>query len=63
VEAYVEEHEIGVLIFDDELSPAQTTEYRKTVKVVKFLIVPTLILDIFFHKRAQNKVTLEHKLN
>lgn len=51
IEAYVEEHEIGCVIFDDELSPAQQRNIEKQLKC-KILDRTTLILDIF-SQRAQ----------
>jgi GTP-binding protein HflX len=51
VEAYVEEHEIGCVIFDDELSPAQQRNIEKQLKC-KILDRTHLILDIF-SQRAQ----------
>tara|TARA_R110000868_G_scaffold82956_10_gene234120 strand:+ start:14672 stop:15883 length:1212 start_codon:yes stop_codon:yes gene_type:complete len=51
VEAYVEEHEIGCVIFDDELSPAQQRNIEKQLRC-KILDRTTLILDIF-SQRAQ----------
>ena len=51
VEAYVEEHQIGCVIFDDELSPAQQRNIEKELKC-KILDRTNLILDIF-SQRAQ----------
>ncbi|WP_158975162.1 GTPase HflX [Cellulophaga sp. L1A9] len=51
VEAYVEEHDIGCVIFDDELSPAQQRNIEKQLKC-KILDRTHLILDIF-SQRAQ----------
>lgn len=51
VEAYVEEHQIGCVIFDDELSPAQQRNIEKQLKC-KILDRTNLILDIF-SQRAQ----------
>lgn len=51
VEAYVEEHEISCVIFDDELSPAQQRNIEKQLKC-KILDRTSLILDIF-SQRAQ----------
>lgn len=48
---YVEENEIGLVIFDDELSPKQVANVEKELKV-KILDRTSLILDIFA-KRAQ----------
>ncbi|MDR9458232.1 MAG: GTPase HflX [Salegentibacter sp.] len=46
VREFVEEHEIGTVIFDDELSPAQQKNIEKILKC-KVLDRTTLILDIF----------------
>ena len=51
VREFVEEHEIGTAIFDDELSPAQQKNIEKILKC-KVLDRTTLILDIFA-QRAQ----------
>ncbi|NNK74822.1 MAG: GTPase HflX, partial [Maribacter sp.] len=51
VEAYVKEHEIGSVIFDDELSPGQQRNIEKQLKC-KILDRTSLILDIFA-QRAQ----------
>jgi len=51
VEAYVKEHEIGSVIFDDELSPAQQRNIEKQLKC-KIIDRTSLILDIFA-QRAQ----------
>ena len=51
VEAYVHEHNIGSVIFDDELSPGQQRNIEKELKC-KILDRTTLILDIFA-QRAQ----------
>ncbi|MGS2741309.1 GTPase HflX [Sinomicrobium sp. M5D2P17] len=51
VAAYVEEHEIGTVIFDDELSPAQQKNIEKILRS-KILDRTSLILDIFA-QRAQ----------
>ena len=51
VEAYVEEHEIGSVIFDDELTPAQQRNIEKILKC-KIIDRTSLILDIFA-QRAQ----------
>lgn len=48
---YVEEHEIGLVIFDDDLSPKQVANIEKELKV-KILDRTSLILDIFA-RRAQ----------
>lgn len=48
---YVEENEIGLVIFDDELSPKQLRNIEATLKV-KILDRTSLILDIFA-SRAQ----------
>ncbi|WP_299533880.1 GTPase HflX [Ulvibacterium sp.] len=51
VEAYVKQHEIGSVIFDDELSPAQQNNIEKLLRC-KILDRTGLILDIFA-QRAQ----------
>lgn len=51
VEAFVKEHEIGSVIFDDELSPLQQRNIEKLLKC-KILDRTGLILDIFA-QRAQ----------
>ena len=51
IEAYVEEHEIGSVIFDDELSPGQQRNIEKQLRC-KIIDRTSLILDIFA-QRAQ----------
>lgn len=51
IRQYVEENEIGLVIFDDELSSKQVANIEKELKV-KILDRTSLILDIFA-KRAQ----------
>ena len=51
VQHYIEEHEIGTAIFDDELSPAQQKNIEKILNC-KVLDRTNLILDIFA-QRAQ----------
>ena len=51
VENYVKEHEVGTVIFDDELSPAQERNISKLLNC-KILDRTNLILDIFA-QRAQ----------
>ncbi|PCJ97621.1 MAG: GTPase HflX [Flavobacteriaceae bacterium] len=51
VERYVDEHEIGSVIFDDELTPGQQRNIEKQLRC-KILDRTTLILDIFA-QRAQ----------
>ncbi len=51
VEAYVDEHEIGSVIFDDELSPGQQRNIEKQLRC-KIIDRTSLILDIFA-QRAQ----------
>lgn len=51
IRAYVEENEIGLVIFDDELSPKQLRNIEGVLKVL-ILDRTNLILDIFA-KRAQ----------
>lgn len=49
---YVEEHKIGMVIFDDELSSSQTRNIENSFKEVKVIDRSKLILDIFA-KRAR----------
>jgi len=51
VEAYIKEHEISSVIFDDELSPAQQRNIEKQLRC-KIIDRTSLILDIFA-QRAQ----------
>lgn len=51
IKTYVEENEVGIVIFDDELSPKQLRNIEKELQV-KILDRTSLILDIFA-KRAQ----------
>lgn len=51
IKMYVEENEVGIVIFDDELSPKQLRNIEKELQV-KILDRTSLILDIFA-KRAQ----------
>lgn len=51
VRAYVDEHDVDYVIFDDELSPSQTRNLEKEIKR-KIYDRSLLILDIF-HMRAQ----------
>jgi GTP-binding protein HflX len=51
VKSFVEEHEVGVVIFDDELSPSQQKNIQKELDC-KVLDRTNLILDIFA-QRAQ----------
>lgn len=51
IKAYIEENEIGMVIFDDDLSTKQVSNIEKELQV-KILDRTTLILDIFA-KRAQ----------
>lgn len=46
IKSYVEENSIGVIIFDDELSPRQLKNIEKTLQI-KVLDRTSLILDIF----------------
>lgn len=46
VKAYIDTHDIGTIIFDDELSPAQLRNIEKILDT-KILDRTTLILDIF----------------
>jgi GTP-binding protein HflX len=47
IKDYVEEHNIDMLIFDDELSPTQLRNLEKEIPERKILDRPNLILDIF----------------
>ena len=49
---YIKKHEIGLIIFDDELSPSQTRNIENAFKEIKVLDRSKLILDIFA-KRAR----------
>lgn len=51
IRQYVEDNEIGLVIFDDDLSPKQVANIERELKV-KILDRTSLILDIFA-KRAQ----------
>ncbi|MAZ25972.1 MAG: GTPase HflX [Cytophagaceae bacterium] len=51
VKAYVDQHDVGTVIFDDELSPAQQKNIEKLLKC-KIIDRTNLILDIFA-QRAQ----------
>ncbi|WP_282088566.1 GTPase HflX [Aquimarina algiphila] len=51
VKAYVEKHEIGTVVFDDELSPGQLRNIERILKA-KIIDRTNLILDIFA-QRAQ----------
>ena len=51
IKAYIEENEIGMIIFDDELSPIQLRNIERELHI-KVLDRTNLILDIFA-KRAQ----------
>lgn len=46
IKAYIEENEIGIVVFDDELSPKQLRNIEAELKV-KILDRTSLILDIF----------------
>ncbi len=47
VREYVEEYEIDILIFDDELTPTQLRNIEREIPERKILDRPNLILDIF----------------
>ncbi|MDA1335526.1 MAG: GTPase HflX [Bacteroidetes bacterium] len=47
IKMYVEEHEVDLLIFDDELTPTQLRNIEKEIPEKKVLDRPNLILDIF----------------
>jgi len=52
IKEYIEENEVQVLIFDDELSPSQTRNIEKVISNCRVIDRTRLILDIF-SKRAQ----------
>lgn len=60
IEAYVKQHAIDMVIFDDELSPSQIRNLEKTLKC-KILDRSNLILDIFASRArsAQAKYQVE----
>ena len=60
IRAYVEENEIDVIIFDDELSPTQLRNIENIVKI-RILDRTNLILDIFAQraKTAYAKMQVE----
>lgn len=47
IKEYVEEHEIDILIFDDELTPTQLRNIEREIPERKIIDRPNLILDIF----------------
>ncbi len=47
IQAYIEEHETDMIIFDDELSPTQLRNIEGMFKGIKVLDRTNLILDIF----------------
>lgn len=47
IKEFVEEHEIDMLIFDDELTPSQLRNIEREMPECKILDRPNLILDIF----------------
>lgn len=61
VEEYVREHNIDMVIFDDELTPAQIKNIENRFKNVKLLDRTKLILDIFAFRAqtAQAKTQVE----
>ena len=52
IKEYIKQHQIGTVIFDDELSPSQLKNLGKEMEEVKILDRTNLILDIFA-QRAQ----------
>ena len=52
IKQYVDENEIGLVIFDDELSPKQLQKHWSGIKMHWFSTAPTWF-SIFFAKRAQ----------
>ena len=58
IKEYVIENEIGLVIFDDELSPKQLRNIEKELQV-KILDRTSLILDIFASKNASRVGTIQ----
>ena len=60
VKDFIEEHEIGVVIFDDDLTPSQIRNLENELKI-KIYDRSLLILDIFLYraKTAQAKTQVE----
>lgn len=52
IKEYIEENEVPVLVFDDELTPSQTRNIEKVISNCRVIDRTRLILDIF-SKRAQ----------
>ncbi len=61
VRLFVEEHEIGVVIFDDELSPAQQKNIEKILDC-KILDRTNLILDIFAQRAKTSNARTQVEL-
>jgi GTP-binding protein HflX len=61
VRAYVEEHDIGTAIFDDELSPGQQRNIEKTLKC-KVVDRTYLILDIFAQRAKTSYASTQVEL-
>ena len=63
IKQYIVENEIGLVIFDDDLSPKQLKNIERTLEV-KILDRTTLILDIFANRAqtasAKTQVELAH---
>ena len=57
ISQYVIKNEIGLIIFDDELSPSQTRNIENAFKEIKILDRSKLILDIFA-KRARTAAAI-----
>lgn len=51
VRSFIEEHQVGTVVFDDELSPAQQKNIERILKV-KVLDRTNLILDIFAQRAS-----------
>ena len=63
IKNYIEENEIGLVIFDDDLSPKQLKNIENELQV-KILDRTTLILDIFANRAqpatAKTQIELAH---
>lgn len=61
IKEYIQENEIDILIFDDELSPSQLKNLENILKNVRILDRTNLILDIFAQRArtAHAKVQVE----
>ena len=54
IKEFIEENEVPVLVFDDELSPSQTRNIEKVISNCRVIDRTRLILDIFFIKAIDN---------